>query len=72
MGKVWVEKACGGGKQEFGLGHDKFEMPISQVELFSKLLDYIYREFSGEVWATDIHLGVISLFKAMRGCRELT
>lgn len=27
---MWVEKVWGGGNQEFGRAHNKFEMPISQ------------------------------------------
>lgn len=69
-GKLWVEKFCGCGNQEFVLGH-KFKMPIYQVKLFRRLLEYI-PGVQGEVQATDIHFGVISLFKGMRGCRKLT
>lgn len=29
MGKLWVEKVYGGGNLEFGLQHNKFEIPIS-------------------------------------------
>lgn len=28
MGKLWVEKVCRVGNQGFGLGRNKFEMPI--------------------------------------------
>ena len=46
-------------------------MPICQVKLFRRLLKYKPGVW-GEVWATDIHFGVISLFKGMRGYRKLT
>lgn len=27
MGKLWIEKVCGDGNQDFGLGHNKSEVP---------------------------------------------
>ena len=63
IGKLWVEKVWGGGNQEFGWAHNKFEMPISQPSGAVQQAIRIYTWSSGEgsglqiyIWESSVYL----------------
>lgn len=72
MGKLWVEKVCGGGNQKLGLGHNKFEMLTSHPSRAIREALRITCGHQGRGLGCRYTSLPISSLKAMRCCREST